>query len=161
MSAPQLSLSPMSPESAREASTWRYPPPYSIYDSSPETYKIFIEPRNRYHALHDPDGALVGFCCFGAEARVRGGRYPDLEPEVLDVGIGMRPERTGRGQGQGLLAAVLDYARESLRPHRFRATIAEFNQRSARTFARLGFVAVDRFERPTDSMAFLVYEREA
>ncbi len=150
----------MSPESASEASTWRYPPPYSIYNASPDTYAVFIEPRNRYHALHDADGVLVGFCCFGAEARVPGGRYPDREPEVLDVGIGMRPERTGRGQGPGFLGAVLDHASESLRPRRFRATIAEFNRRSARTFERLGFVAVDRFERPTDGMAFLIYERK-
>ena len=160
MSEAPLSLSPMSPESAREASTWRYPPPYSIYNSSPETYAVFIEPRNRYHALHGADGVLVGFCCFGAEARVPGGRYPDLEPEVLDIGIGMPPERIGRGQGAGFLGAVLDHARESLRPRRFRATIAEFNRRSARTFERLGFVAVDRFERSTDRMAFLIYERE-
>jgi ribosomal-protein-alanine N-acetyltransferase len=154
----ELSIGPMTPAAARDASRWHYEAPYSIYDSTPETYELFLDPRHRYYALRDTAGELVGFCCFGADARVPGGRYRVEEREILDIGVGMRPERTGQGLGRPFLAAILDFARERFAPLVFRATIAEFNQRSARTFAGLGFAPVQRFAR-ADGMAFCIWER--
>ncbi len=58
---------------AREIATWRYAAPYSIYDLSKDVVDEFLDPANRYFSLVDNNGVLVGFCCFGREARVRGG----------------------------------------------------------------------------------------
>ena len=78
----------------------------------------------------------------GPEAQVPGGDYS--EP-ALDIGIGLRPDATGRGLGKLVLAEFLDFALDVYRPDRFRATIAAFNLRSQRTFLGLGFVETSRF----------------
>ena len=96
----------------------------------------FLTPEFAYHAVRDTDGDLVGFCCFGPDARVTGGSY--FSP-ALDVGIGLRPDRTGQGIGGSVLAEVLAFAKERYAPPAFRATIATWNQRSLRTFEKAGF----------------------
>ncbi len=151
----------MTPEAARVASTWRYPEPYSVYDSTKETYAIFLNPLFRYHTICEPGGSLLGFCCFGADARVPGGRYRGQEPEILDIGLGMCPERTGRGLGRSFLAAILEFATARYAPEIFRATIAEFNLRSSRTFERHGFAPVEHFDLPDAGLAFKIWERPA
>ena len=90
-----------------------------------------------------------------------GGVYEGTEPTVLDIGVGMHPERVGKGEGRGFVDAVLQYAFQEFGVEKFRVTIAEFNQRSLKTFQALGFEESDRFIRPWDSLIFIQLERRA
>jgi RimJ/RimL family protein N-acetyltransferase len=126
------------------AASWRYPPPYDVYD---EDSAIVDDPalatgEDERYAVVD-DGELVGFCTFGIDARVPGGTYPD---GPLDVGVGMRPELTGRGNGRRFLSAVLEFAERELGASAFRATVAEFNARAIRLCEGVGFRRVARFD---------------
>src|SRR5258706_7312669 len=89
---------------------WRYEPPYDVYNVYER--EVVDEPADAAEmcALEE-DGELMGFCSFGADARVAGGSYPD---GPLDIGIGIRPDLTGRGQCSRYLAAVLTYATSQL-----------------------------------------------
>lgn len=155
----RFSLRPVAQADAREMIGWRYEPPYSFYDLSQDELKELLHPANRYYSILDDRGALIGLCCFGKEARVDGGDYPQLEPMVLDLGLGLRPDLTGQGLGRIFLQSILEFAVENFAPQRLRATVAKFNRRSQRTFQHLGFKITHTFTRPGDGIAFVQLER--
>jgi RimJ/RimL family protein N-acetyltransferase len=135
----------MDRDSAAAIAAWRYGGVYALYDGDPAAIDSMVDPENRYFAAFDESGGLVGYCCFGQDARVRGGDYA---ADALDVGAGLRPDLTGQGQGPGFLAAVMAVGRREFGPSRFRATVAAFNHRSIRACQRAGFTITARFARP-------------
>jgi [ribosomal protein S18]-alanine N-acetyltransferase len=79
---------------------------------------------------------LIGYCCFGPEARVPG---VDEEEGTVDVGYGMAPDVVGQGLGHSFVAAILDFALREFSPRRFRLLILSWNQRSLKVAKALGF----------------------
>jgi ribosomal-protein-alanine N-acetyltransferase len=126
----------MTGDHAREIAGWRYDEPYSLYDPGPTAVETLLDPDNAYHAALGTEGELIGYCCFGPDARV-----PGLEAEegVLDVGGGLRPDLTGIGLGAGFLRASCELGRELYGPDSFRLVVAAFNRRAQRVAAALGF----------------------
>lgn len=155
----EYQINPITREQAEKIITWSYQPPYGVYDLTPEDLKGLLTPEYRYHSVLNQQGELVGYCCYGKDAQVPGGDYSSGEPEVLDVGIGMRPSLTGQGRGAGFVRAVLEYGAVTYRPKVYRATIACFNQRSLRTFQGLGFEIKGRFERELVNIHFFQLEK--
>ncbi|TFG50066.1 MAG: N-acetyltransferase [Anaerolineales bacterium] len=152
-------FSPLTMEFAHQIATWRYDPPFDLYDIYPEHLKGLLYPAYRYHQVLGRNGALVGFCCYGADARVPGGEYNEGEPLVLDVGVGLRPDLTGQGLGECFVQAILDYGENTFQPEQFRVTVADFNLRSRKTFQKLGFQEVFHFTRELVEMPFTQLER--
>lgn len=152
-------ISPLTEENAREITTWQYDPPYDLYDLGPKDLVGFLNPDYRYHQVLDLDGTLIGYCCFGMDAQVPGGEYRLNEPEVLDIGVGLKPELTGRGMGTIFVRVILDYGQATYNPKVFRATIASFNQRSLKTFQKLGFVSQGSFRRELVDIKFYQLEK--
>jgi RimJ/RimL family protein N-acetyltransferase len=132
----QISFRTLAEDDARAVLEWRYEDPYSFYNSGPDDLPGLLAPENRYYAMATVDDPFIGFCCFGPDARVRGGTY---EEGPLDIGIGLRPDVTGRGHGGQVLLAILDFARREFAPPTFRATITTFNQRALRAAEKAGF----------------------
>jgi RimJ/RimL family protein N-acetyltransferase len=104
---------------------------------------------------------IVGYCCFGVDAQVPGGDYDKGEPDILDVGVGLRPDLTGKGHGFNFVSAILEFAEEMYQPEIFRITVAAFNQRSVKTFQKLGFKETGNFTRDMISLDFIQLERSA
>jgi RimJ/RimL family protein N-acetyltransferase len=154
-------LSPLSEDHARIIITWRYDPPYDLYDLSEKDLAGFLNPDYSYHQVLDSKGDLAGYCCFGLDAQVPGGEYSQNGPEVLDIGVGMKPGLTGRGYGTTFVANILDYGRNTYNPEVFRATIASFNQRSLKTFQNLGFTIKGSFIRELARIEFYQLEKPA
>jgi RimJ/RimL family protein N-acetyltransferase len=157
----EISIHPMSQQDADDIASWRYEHPYQIYNLSRKDIPVLLDPENRYFAVKDEPSRRIGYCCFGGEARVPGGDYRDTEPLVIDVGVGMHPGMVGKGLGAAFVDAILHYAAGEFSPERFRVSVAAFNQRSQRTFLKLGFVETASFKRVTDGMRFVQLEREA
>jgi RimJ/RimL family protein N-acetyltransferase len=134
-------------DAARTILTWRYEGPYAVYNGDPAhleaTALTWAGPDSGCFAARDAGGEVVGFCSFGADARVPGGDYADAR--ALDVGLGLRPDLTGRGHGLAFVRAVLRFGRRRFRPARFRLTVAAFNQRALRVYERAGFRVTHRF----------------
>jgi RimJ/RimL family protein N-acetyltransferase len=153
-------LQPVSEQDARDIASWQYQPPYSMYDLSAKDIPDLLTSRNRYFSVRDESEQLVGYCCFGNEAKVPGGDYTAGEPEVIDVGIGMNPGLIGKGLGEIFVSAIIGFATEEFSPRTFRVSIAAFNKRSQKTFLNLGFVKTHQFSRDGDGMKFLQFERD-
>ena len=153
-------LQRMDEQDAGRIATWHYDPPYDLYNHSPFDVPFLLDADNRYFAVRDDSGRLAGYCCFGAEARVQGGDYDEAEPAVLDIGVGMHPALVGQGFGNEFVRTILQFARDGFTHSKFRVTIAFFNERSQRTFHKLGFTESQRFTREGDGMDFVQLECE-
>lgn len=163
--AARFAFAPLTAPDARVVAAWRFEWPYALYNADParfdETVRALLEPRNRYFAARTTEDGLVGTFCFGPDAQVPGGDYDD--PDALDIGLGLRPDLTGRGLGEAFLLAGLAFARERFvpAPTRFRLTVAAFNRRAIRVYERAGFRPTHRFVRPSDGREFLQMVRPA
>jgi ribosomal-protein-alanine N-acetyltransferase len=135
---------------AEAIASWRYPGPYSTYD--------FDEPPGLSGDTHAVTEAaeLIGYCCFGAPARVGGA---EEQPGTLDVGYGLAPDRMGRGLGRRFVGEILEFACERYDPECLRLYILEWNERSRKVAASHGF-ALDTVL-ASDEGPFLVMVRHA
>ncbi|HZQ89562.1 MAG TPA: GNAT family N-acetyltransferase [Gaiellaceae bacterium] len=133
-----MRVEPMTAGHAAEIATWRYEFPYEWYDtaSDPRRVELFQNPHRRegLRAIIGDDDTLVGFFNF-----VR-------EDDEVRVGLGMRPDLTGRGLAQPFIEAGLEYARAQWEPLRFRLWVASWNERALRAYRRAGFREVQHDE---------------
>ncbi len=141
----------MTPDIARLIAAWRYDPPYDMYDmaGSGDLTELL---NGQYVAVADDAGVVVGFCCFGVSAQVPAGHsgsaYENLsQGTVVDVGLGMRPDLTGRGMGPAFLAFVLQVLEVRHQGAAARLTVAAFNGRAIRLYGRFGFRPTAEFLR--------------
>lgn len=125
-----MEIQPLTAAHAEAIATWRYPGRYSTYDVGE-----IVTHADGYWAVVD-QGELVGYCCFGLEARVPG---VDEEGGTLDVGYGMRPDLVGMGLGRLFVAAIVDWAAEEFAPQRLRMLILRWNERSRKVAEAIGF----------------------
>jgi ribosomal-protein-alanine N-acetyltransferase len=142
--------------SARDVMSWRYDPPYDVYNLDPdseELLQVLLDRNTACYGLTDASGDLVGFCTFGADGQVPGGDY---SREALDIGMGIRPDLTGRGKGSVYVNAVLEFAMLTFAPATVRVTVATFNHRARSVWEKAGFCEVQQFERIPDGMRFAV-----
>lgn len=121
----------MTHDLAADVSSWQYEGPWSIYDGDGAT----LETDDTWAVLDETD-RLVGFYCTGSEARV-----PGLEAErnLLDIGVGMRPQLIGTGNGRAFATAILAHCRIHSRASRARVVVQAWNVRSLRLAASMGF----------------------
>jgi ribosomal-protein-alanine N-acetyltransferase len=150
-----IHLAPLTREQAEDICTWRYEPPYDLYDMVDADPEDLVAAESGYHAVV-ADDRLIGFRSFGVDGRVPGGDYDD---SALDIGGGLRPELTGRGLGRSVISAGLAFGRERFSPAAFRVTIASFNTRALCTVGALGFERVASFEAARDGRPFDVLVR--
>ncbi|MBA2753247.1 MAG: GNAT family N-acetyltransferase [Chloroflexia bacterium] len=131
---------PITADDAVTICHWRYPGQYAFYDYDPQDWRSMLAPEANYFAVTDAGGAVAGFLTFGANARVPGAQDAGLYREdALDLGLGLRPDLTGRGFGQAFLATALAWATELVRPAMVRLVVAAFNTRAIRAYERAGF----------------------
>lgn len=154
-------IHPISEKEARAILTWRYEPPYELYNPQPadldEDLANLLDPQNNYFSVFDK-GELIAFRCFGADARVAGGNY---EAEALDMGGGLRPNLTGHGLGPQVMQAAVDFAHDRFHPPLFRVTVAQFNLRAQKACLKVGYQPVDRFTHPQSGRDFVIMIRPA
>jgi [ribosomal protein S18]-alanine N-acetyltransferase len=157
----QISYRPADEKSSREFLAWRYEPPYDIYNCPPEQVEEAVryntDPVNNIYAMFNPQGELVGYCSYGADARVRGGDYSE---SGLDIGLMLKPALTGQGRGADFAREVISNGVEMYDPKKLRVTIAAFNQRAIRVWEINGFRKTQTFKRVRDGMEFIVMERQ-
>lgn len=155
-------IEPLRPDQAREILNWQYPEPYDFYDPprtrhADEYVREFLNPVFNFHAVMDAHGGLVGFCSFGIDGQVPGGDYSE---EALDIGLGMRPELTGRGLGNNFFDSILKYAARTLNPVRYRLTVANFNRRAINLYGKFGFTLQSEFEDVHARVPYVIMTRE-
>lgn len=146
--AAEVVIRPFRKGEAHAVASWAYEPPYDWYDGDPthfEDYLAVDDNRYGYYAIaaRDPE-EVIGFCCFGPEARVSG---QEAVEGVLDIGGGVRPDRLSVGIATALFPDIINFAR-TFSPTHIRTAIASFNERSTRLCLSAGFTVVRRFDGP-------------
>ena len=145
-----MRIVPLSEEHARSIADWRYEFPYEWYDTAadPRRVELFANPARGegLRAVTDDEGELIGFFNFVREG------------DEVRVGLGIRPDLTGRGLGAQFIQAGLGYASEEWQPRRFRLWVAWWNERALRAYRRAGFREVRREE---GRHRFIEMERDA
>ena len=121
---------------AREVETWHYEPPWDFYD-------LASDPADAAE-MRDPARAVSYRAVLGESGRLDAFWYFDPDGDTVEVGIGLRPDLTGRGQGEPYLRDQLEYATEHWQPLTFRLFVAAWNERAIRLYERLGFREVAR-----------------
>ncbi|MCV9900531.1 GNAT family N-acetyltransferase [Exiguobacterium sp. N5] len=132
---------PMTCEWACQIQEWTYEAPYDFYNQSPSeegiaelmTYQVIVE-----------EHELIGFYCIGSPAQVPNSTYPYCL-EFTDIGLGMRPDMTGKGHGRLFVTYVMERAMERGKP--LRLTVAAFNERAIHLYDTVGFRTITSFER--------------
>ncbi len=149
----QIRITLMSQEEAVAIADWRYEPPYDFYDWPADEGDLaeLLDPVRRgegYFSARDSAEELIGFFGF------------DREGDGVGVGLGLRPDLTGRGLGQSFLEAGLAFARERFAPRSFRLSVATFNARAIAVYERSGFIATRTFMHETNGGLFPFVEME-
>ena len=119
---------------AHAIANWHYEGIYAFYDMDQdiEDLEELLDPHNwtdKYYAVVDECNELIGFFCF------------EQDNGVVTIGLGLRPDRTGKGLGQAFVEAGLEFAKEKFSPTMFSLSVVTFNQRAIRIYERVGFKA--------------------
>lgn len=130
----QFRFKPMDESYARAVADWHYEGIYAFYDMDRdiEDLEELLDPHSwtgKYRAVVNERRELIGFFCF------------EKEDETVVVGLGLRPDCTGKRLGQPFVEAGLEYAKQKFDPATFRLSVATFNRRAIRVYEKVGFKA--------------------
>jgi ribosomal-protein-alanine N-acetyltransferase len=147
------SIALMTQDEAEAIADWRYEPPYDFYNTAADARDLaeLLDPQqrgDRYFAARNAAGELIGYFEFGCDAGVVG------------VGLGLRPDLTGRGLGLSFLEEGLSFAQRRFRPSHFRLSVAEFNTRAIKVYQRCGFSRTRSFVHETNGGTYRFVEME-
>lgn len=147
---------PMEPADAEVISHWRYSPPYNFYDldADPDDLIEFMDTGRwagePHWAFDDESGLLAGFLT------------AQVQPGGVYMGLGLRPDLTGRGIGVSFMEACLEVLRHQWPRYTLRLDVALFNQRAIRVYERTGFMPLGTFWQDTNGgrYEFLAMQRK-
>ena len=139
----RFAIRPMTAEDATEIAAWRYPEPYDFYDWDRDADDLsdLLDPAGwgvKYFAADDEDGRLAGFFEF------------TVDDDVVEIGLGLRPDLTGHGLGGAYLETGLQFASDTFGRRHYALAVAAFNQRAIAVYERAGFRAARRYEHFTN-----------
>ncbi|MFF2174997.1 GNAT family N-acetyltransferase [Lysinibacillus sp. NPDC058147] len=146
----QFYIKEMNEVYATDILNWKYDEPYVFYNNElcDESLKEFLE--NPYYSIVNDQKELVGFFCTGTSAQVpKGHDFDTYLDECIDVGIGMKPELTGKGYGSEFFSFILNQLQQENHSP-IRLTVATFNTRAIHLYEKLGFTKVMEFTASTE-----------
>ena len=150
---------PMAEAYAREIAAWRYPEPYAVYNLPPQAG--LSEWLNGEYFVHlDALGHPEGFICFRQSARIQAIEPDAYTGNMLDIGLGLRPELCGKGLGAPFLLDALQFARLRFGASHFRLSAACFNIRALRAYERAGFRLKREIHQLSSGASFMIMEKK-
>ncbi|CAH1059556.1 hypothetical protein PAECIP111894_05768 [Paenibacillus pseudetheri] len=134
----KLYMEKLNADVARDILSWRYEQPYDFYNNEQTPEAISEMLADSYFSVFDDNKELVGFFCTGSSAQVPNESYT-YSQGFIDIGLGMRPEFTGQGNGTLFFTAVLSQIDTMVGKSSKRLTVAKFNDRAIQLYEKLGF----------------------
>lgn len=134
-------------EAEHIAEQWHYDGEYAFYDvaADEEDLAEFLDPKQRAGKTFSVyrEEELIGFFSFNQP-----------EAQIVDIGLGMHPDLTGKGEGQRFLKEGIDYAKDSFSPDLFTLSVAIFNERAIKVYERAGFKKIKTFMQATNGNTY-------
>ena len=138
---------------------WKYPKPYDFYNNILTADAIIQLLSNKYYVILDENNALIGFFCTGRSAQAPAGDSVGVYNEdCVDIGLGMKPELTGKGKGYDFFSYILTFVEENHQGSDIRLTVATFNERAIHLYEKAGFIKHGSFS--NDEADFITMRRE-
>jgi len=134
----ELSITAMTEENANAIAQWTYDDIYSLYNNTGDNIDGYMD--GTHFACTNLNGELVGYFCFGEEARIPTEENDVYDEGFLDIGLGMRPDLCGKGYGVSFLSKGLEFAQELYKTTQFRLTVVTFNERAIKAYTKAGFL---------------------
>lgn len=129
------------------AFNWHYDGEYAFYDmeADKEDLEAFLNLEERGNSTFavTKENELVGFLSISK-----------VDDRMLDIGLGMRPDLTGKGKGIEFLRAGLDFIQTEFKPEKITLSVATFNQRAIKLYRKVGFKDVETFMQDTNGSTF-------
>ncbi|MGG3913298.1 GNAT family N-acetyltransferase [Rossellomorea vietnamensis] len=126
---------------------WHYDGDYSFYDmeADEEDLDEFLSPEERGNTTFaiTKDMELVAFF---SVSKIADG--------IFDIGLGMRPDLTGKGNGIEFLRAGMNYVQSEFNSEKITLSVATFNQRAIKLYRKGGFKDVETFKQNTNGSTF-------
>ena len=146
LTEPYFWIQPMSQDSADQIAAWTYPAPYDFYDmvADEEDLAELLSESTRENTYFEVirNGALFGFATF----------FP--KKDYLEIGLGMKPDQTGKGLGVNFYQAIEDYARKNFDCQVLQLSVASFNQRALALYQKVGYELVESYQQATNGSLF-------
>ena len=138
----------MTQEQAEDiAFNWHYNGEFSFYDmeSDKEDLVEFLDPHKRGNSYFVVMNGteVIGFFSFNK-----------VSESTIDLGLGMRPDLTGNGNGLIFLIAGIDFAKAKYNPEKITLSVATFNQRAIKVYKKLGFEEDETFMQDTNGSRY-------
>lgn len=141
-----ISIKKMNQHYAVEVLCWKYLKPYDFYNNILTPDAIVELLSEKYYVILDENNELIGFFCTGRSAQVPAGELVGVYNEdCVDIGLGMKPELTGKGRGYGFLLNILTFVKEKHIGKDIRLTVATFNKRAIHLYEKAGFIKQREF----------------
>ncbi|MCM3270346.1 GNAT family N-acetyltransferase [Paenibacillus elgii] len=134
---------------------WHYDGEYSFYnmEADKEDLDEFLNPEERGNSTFavTKENELVAFLSIS-----------EVTDTIFDIGLGMRPDLTGKGNGTEFLRAGINFIQSEFKPEKITLSVATFNQRAIKLYRKVGFKDVETFMQDTNGSTFeflkMVYE---
>ena len=128
----------MKQEDAHQIASWHYAAPYDFYDwdRDAEDLAELLDPQSwqeSYYSIFNGENELAGFFVFKPDG------------QTVEVGLGLRPDLTGKGLGQEFLNAGLTFGQEHFSVGTWSLNVATFNKRAIRLYEHAGFTPLNTF----------------
>ena len=146
--ARNFSFRAMNQQEAEEiADDWKYDGVYSFYDISAdaEDYSEFVNEEKR---------ADKYFSCYLYDKLVAWYSLDVLENNNIELGLGIKPNCTGKGFGFHFVSAVMIHAASIHCVHSFVLSVASFNKRAIKAYKKAGFVKTEIFMQDTNGGSY-------
>ena len=152
LTEPYFWIQPMSQDSADQIASWHYPAPYDFYDmvADEEDLAELLSESTRENTYFEVirNGALFGFATFQSQNK------------VLEIGLGMKPDQTGKGLGVNFYQAIEDYARKNFDCQVLQLSVASFNQRALALYQKVGYEKVESYQQATNGGEYPFFRLE-
>ncbi|BAH42286.1 MULTISPECIES: GNAT family N-acetyltransferase [Brevibacillus] len=137
------------------AFNWHYDGEYSFYDmeADKEDLDEFLNPEERGDSTFavTKENELFAFLSISK-----------VTDRIFDIGLGMRPDLTGKGNGIEFVRAGINFIQSEFKPEKITLSVATFNQRAIKLYRKVGFKDVKTFMQDTNGSTFeflkMVYE---
>lgn len=141
--ATRFLIRPMTAADAQAVAGWRHPGIYSFYDANADPADLA--------ELLDPAGWGMRFFAADVGGELAGNLVFKLSDDgIAEIGLGLRPDLTGRGLGLPFLRAAMGYAEQAFGATGFTLAVAAFNHRAIKVYERAGFSETDRYMHATN-----------